>query len=51
MERHEPEAEKPFSSRSVVDLSHVVDNGTKSYPGDPARAWIRRLTSRTTAVV
>ena len=36
MERHEPEAEKPFSSRSVVDLSHVVDNGTKSYPGDPA---------------
>lgn len=36
MERHEPEAEKPFSSRSVVDLSHVVDNGTKPYPGDPA---------------
>lgn len=36
MERHEPEAEKPFSSRGVVDLSHVVDNGTKPYPGDPA---------------
>mgnify|MGYP000987520795 FL=1 len=36
MERHEPEAEKPFSSRSVVELSHVVDNGTKPYPGDPA---------------
>lgn len=36
MRRHEPEAEKTFSSRSVVDLSHVVDNATKPYPGDPA---------------
>lgn len=36
MQRHEPEAEKTFSSRSVVDLSHVVDNATKPYPGDPA---------------
>lgn len=49
MERQPKAVVALFASLRVADLSHVVDNATKPYPGDPAtRVWKRRLTSRTT---